>query len=67
MGQVNLVHSGVEHVNDGGVFVLTAGVFSRKPMSGVPALAMVNEALKSFSRARLAVQPPHQHHQPARH
>lgn len=67
MGQVNLVHSGVEHVNDGGVFVLTAGVFSRKPMSGVPALAMVNEALKSFSRARLAAQPPHQHHQPARH
>ena len=51
MGQVNLVHSGVEHVNDGGVFVLTAGVFSRKPMSGVPALAMVNGALKSFSRA----------------
>ena len=64
MGQVNLVRSGVEHVNDGGVFVRTAGVFGRKPLPGVPALAMVNGALESFSRARLAAQPPHQHHQP---
>ena len=58
MGQVNLVRSGVEHVNDGGVFVRTAGVFGRKPLPGVPALAMVNGALESFSRAA-ALDLPH--------
>lgn len=50
MGQVNLVRFGVDHVNDGGVFVLTAGIFSKDPMPGVPALAMVNGALESFAR-----------------
>jgi len=50
MGQVNLVRFGVDHVNDGGVFLLTAGIFSKQPMPGVPALAMVNGALESFAR-----------------
>ena len=51
MSQVHLVRTGVAHVNDGGVFVLTAGEFSQRPMPGVPALAMVNGALESFGRA----------------
>ncbi|MCA9673753.1 MAG: short chain dehydrogenase [Kofleriaceae bacterium] len=51
MGQVNLVRFGVDHVADGGVFVLTAGIFGTQPPPGVPALAMVNGALESFARA----------------
>jgi NAD(P)-dependent dehydrogenase (short-subunit alcohol dehydrogenase family) len=51
MGQVNLVRFGVDHVNDNGGFVLTAGIFSKSPMPGVTALAMVNGALESFARA----------------
>ena len=47
---MNLVRYGIEHVNDGGVFILTSGLFSQKPMPGVPALAMANGALESFSR-----------------
>jgi NAD(P)-dependent dehydrogenase (short-subunit alcohol dehydrogenase family) len=51
MGQVNLVRLGVDHVNDGGVFVLTAGVYATKPPPGVAALAIANGALESFARA----------------
>lgn len=50
LGQVNLVRLGIDSLNDGGVFILTAGIFSRKPISGVPAVAMVNGALESFTR-----------------
>lgn len=51
MGQVNLVRFGTEYVRDGGVFLLTAGIFSRNPPPGVPAIAMANGALESFARA----------------
>lgn len=51
MGQVNLVRLGVDYVGDMGVFVLTAGIFSRNPMPGVTALAMANGALECFARA----------------
>jgi NAD(P)-dependent dehydrogenase (short-subunit alcohol dehydrogenase family) len=51
MGQVNLVRFGIDHLEDGGVFILTAGIFGQRPMPGVPALAMVNGALESFTRA----------------
>lgn len=51
MGQVNLVRFGVPHMTDGGVFLLTAGVFSTEPMPGVTDIAMVNGALESFARA----------------
>jgi NAD(P)-dependent dehydrogenase (short-subunit alcohol dehydrogenase family) len=50
MGQVNLVRFGVESVNDGGVFVLTAGIFSQKPIAGVTDMAMANGAVESFVR-----------------
>jgi NAD(P)-dependent dehydrogenase (short-subunit alcohol dehydrogenase family) len=51
LGQVNLVRLGLDHVEDGGAFVLTAGIFSQRPPPGVPALALVNGALESFARA----------------
>jgi len=50
LGNVNLVRFGVEHVRDNGVFLLTAGIFSKEPPPGVPAIAMVNGALESFAR-----------------
>jgi NAD(P)-dependent dehydrogenase (short-subunit alcohol dehydrogenase family) len=51
LGQVNLVRLGIERVREGGVFVLTSGIFSRNPMPGVAAIAMVNGAVESFVRA----------------
>ncbi len=51
LGQVNLVRHGVESMNDDGVFILTSGIFSQDPMPGVPALAMVNGGVESFTRA----------------
>ena len=59
ISQINLVRSGVTHVNDGGVFVLTAGEFSQRPIPGVPVLAMVNGALESFGRAAALDLPRH--------
>lgn len=50
LSQVNLVRHGIESVNDGGVFILTAGIFSQKPIAGVPALAMVNGGIEGFVR-----------------
>jgi NAD(P)-dependent dehydrogenase (short-subunit alcohol dehydrogenase family) len=51
LGQVNLVRHGVDHVSDGGVFLLTAGIFSQRPIPGVPALAIANGGLECFARA----------------
>jgi NAD(P)-dependent dehydrogenase (short-subunit alcohol dehydrogenase family) len=51
MGQVNLVRLGVQHVNDGGVFVVTAGIYGTEPPPGAVAGAMVDGALESFARA----------------
>ena len=34
MGQVNLVRSGVDYLNDNGSITLTSGILSRKPMAG---------------------------------
>jgi NAD(P)-dependent dehydrogenase (short-subunit alcohol dehydrogenase family) len=50
MGQVNLVRYGIDHVNDGGSFLLTAGIFSKSPMPGASALALVNGGLECFAR-----------------
>jgi|SRR5579872_871810 len=51
MGQVNLVHFGVEALADGGSFTLTSGILSRKPMPGGAAISMVNAGLEGFARA----------------
>jgi hypothetical protein len=50
MGQVNLVRFGVNHLSEDGVFVLTSGIFSQRPIPGVPALAMANGGVESFTR-----------------
>jgi NAD(P)-dependent dehydrogenase (short-subunit alcohol dehydrogenase family) len=50
VGQVNLVRYGVDNVVDGGSFVLTTGLFSLRPVPGVPAVAMANGGIESFAR-----------------
>jgi NAD(P)-dependent dehydrogenase (short-subunit alcohol dehydrogenase family) len=51
LAQINVVRLGLSRVRDGGSFTLTAGAYSQRPVSGVPALAMANGALESFTRA----------------
>jgi NAD(P)-dependent dehydrogenase (short-subunit alcohol dehydrogenase family) len=51
MGQVNLARYGLEHVNDGGVIVLTTGVLATQPMPGSGAISLVNAAVEGFVRA----------------
>jgi len=50
MGQVNLVRYGMDHVRDGGCFVLTSGVLARTPMQGAGAISTVNAGLEGFTR-----------------
>lgn len=50
MGQVNLVRFGLDHLTDGGAFVLTSGMFSLKPIRGVAAIAMANGGVEAFAR-----------------
>ena len=57
MGQVNLVRTGVEHMNDNGSFILTSGILSRKPMEGSTAISLVNAALEGFGRAAALEMP----------
>jgi NAD(P)-dependent dehydrogenase (short-subunit alcohol dehydrogenase family) len=45
------VRAGLDSVNDGGVFVLTAGIFSTRPWPSTTAIAIANGALESFARA----------------
>lgn len=51
MGNVNLVRFGIDRVNDNGVFVITAGIWSQKPPPGAAAIATLNGALESFARS----------------
>lgn len=51
MGQVNLVRFGIDHVSDGGAFVLTSGVLAQQPMAGAAAISAVNAALEGFARS----------------
>jgi NAD(P)-dependent dehydrogenase (short-subunit alcohol dehydrogenase family) len=47
----HVVRMGLEHLNDGGQFILTSGIFATQPMPGVSLISMVNGALESFTRA----------------
>ncbi len=51
MGQVNLVRVGMNQINEGGSFTLTAGILSREPMPGSVVISLANGALESFARA----------------
>jgi NAD(P)-dependent dehydrogenase (short-subunit alcohol dehydrogenase family) len=57
MGQVNLVRSGVNHINDKGSITLTSGILSRKPAEGSVAISLVNSALEGFGRAAALEMP----------
>ncbi|MEJ2684416.1 MAG: short chain dehydrogenase [Candidatus Sulfobium sp.] len=57
MGQVNVVRSGVDHLNDNGSFTLTSGILSRTPMKGSTAISLVNSALEGFGRAAALEMP----------
>ena len=48
MGQVDLVLSGLNHINDGGSFTLTSGVLDRDPIRLGSGAAMANGALGGF-------------------
>lgn len=51
MGQVNLVRLGFAHVSDRGVFILTSGILSQRPMVGSAAVSLVNAGVEGFARA----------------
>ena len=57
MGQVNLVRSGTEFINDNGSITLTSGILSRRPMKGSSAISLVNSALEGFGRAAALEMP----------
>ena len=57
MGQVNVVRSGIDYINDNGSFTLTSGILSRKPMIGSTAISLVNSALEGFGRAAALEMP----------
>ena len=57
MGQVNLVRSGIDYINDNGSLTLTSGILSRKPMKGSTAISLVNSALEGFGRAAALEMP----------
>lgn len=48
MGQVNVVLSGLTHLNDGGSFTLTSGILDRDPIRMGSGAAMANGALAGF-------------------
>lgn len=58
MGQVNLVRTGLAHMNDGGSFTLVSGVAAGEPMPGSAAISLVNAGLEGFVRAA-ALELPH--------
>ncbi len=51
MGQVNLVRYGLDSVDDGGSFTLTAGTLGRHPEPRSAAVSLVNAGLEGFTRA----------------
>jgi len=57
LGQVNLVRLGLEHVNDNGVFILTSGILSRKPMKGSAAISLANSGIEGFGMAAALEMP----------
>lgn len=48
MGQVQLVLSGLNTLNDGGSFTLTSGILNRDPIRYGSSASMVNSALEGF-------------------
>ena len=51
MGQVNLVLTGRDHLNDGGSITLITGILAEQPIRFGSSASMVNGALEAFVRA----------------
>src|SRR5689334_3022058 len=48
MGQVNMVHSGLETINENGSFTLTSGLLSDDPIRYGCSASMINAAINGF-------------------
>lgn len=48
LGQIDVVLTGIEYLNDNGSFTLTSGVLNRDFIPGGSCIAMVNSALEGF-------------------
>jgi NAD(P)-dependent dehydrogenase (short-subunit alcohol dehydrogenase family) len=48
MGQINLVLSGTDYLNDGGSFTLVSGILATEPIKAGTNASMVNGAIDSF-------------------
>lgn len=57
MGQINLVFIGLDKLNDGGSFTLTAGVTNRDPIRSGTASSAVNGALEGFVKSAAIEMP----------
>ena len=51
LGQVELVRSGINYLNDGGSFTLMTGVLARDPIPSGSVAALANGAIESFTLA----------------
>ncbi len=51
MGQVNLVRTGKDYLNQGGSFTLTTGILADHPVEMTSSAAMVNGGIHSFVKA----------------
>lgn len=57
MGQINVVLSGLQHLNNGGSFTLTSGILNRDPISLGTSAGMVNGALDGFVKCAAIEMP----------
>lgn len=51
LGQVELVRTGLDYINDGGSFTLMTGILARNPIPAGTAAALANGAIESFTKA----------------
>ena len=56
-GQIDLVRTGLPHLEDGGSFTLTSGILSQHPIPGSAAISMVNAGVEAFARAAVLDMP----------
>lgn len=57
MGQVNVVLTGLRHINENGSFTLTSGILNRDPIRYGSSAAMVNGALDGFVKSAAIEMP----------
>ena len=51
IGQINLVRAGIDHVNDGGSFILVSGILGDEATNAMTIGASVNSLVEGFVRA----------------